>query len=138
MASQEYILTAQREADDRVGAAITTLTERFAVEAVAMPSLPNQVARDYRTMVTTQTMAESLERLVAAAASQPVAVDDEAPAATEPDTGASVTTEAVAPDLSTNTRDELDALAISLGIVDADKLPNKAAVIDAITAAQEQ
>lgn len=39
--------------------------------------------------------------------------------------------------LGSKTRDELNELAASLGIEDADKLPNKGAVVDAIRGAQE-
>lgn len=44
--------------------------------------------------------------------------------------------EVVAPDLSAMTREELDAYAESCGVADAAKLPNKAAVVEAIEATQ--
>lgn len=71
MASQESIIRRQVAANERVSVAIATLTRRTGIEPAEVPTLPKQIAPEYRSMIEREVLADALERL----ASNPMVVD---------------------------------------------------------------
>lgn len=113
------LLAEQEAMDGRVRIAVMALADHAGVNDLFGVAYPEDASFPEQRLAMADAVVANLEAIVAVLA---------------PESGI---TPPAAPDLSAMTRDELDALATSLGIADADKLPNKAAVVDAITAARE-
>lgn len=158
------LLAEQDAADERVRLAIVALAEANEVSDLGAIAYPSDATFAEQRVATTQAVAAALESVVKAAtgvdigpsevpgdASDPVdPVDPTAKAIADVETAPAnddplpdgVTVEYVPPadgdpDLSKLSRDDLDALATSLGIESPEKLPNKAAVVAAITDAKK-
>lgn len=63
MATRESIIGRQVAADHRVAVAIARLAERHGVEAGAAPQLSRDVPPDFRAMIQTEVLADTLEVL---------------------------------------------------------------------------
>lgn len=158
MATEDAVIGRRVSADARVSNAVRTLADRHGVEAAAMPSLPREVSPDFRAMIEREVLADTLERLAGAeappsldsqllevaigmlAGTAKISIEEAAEQIAQANDvihADEAETKSV-PDLSAMTRDELDVMATDLGVDAPDKLPNKAAVIDAITAAPGQ
>ncbi len=115
------LMAEQESIDERVRLAVVALADHAAVSDLYGVGYPEDAWFPEQRIAMDKAVAANLEAIVAVLA---------------PESGASPPTDD-APDLSAMTRHELDALATSLDIDAPDKLPNKAAVVDAITAARE-
>lgn len=107
------LIDALDAADERVRVALVALSEHAGLSDMAGVAYPTDASLTERREALADAVARNLESIVAVIAPAP---------APDPE-----------PDLTAMTRDELDAIAAGLGIVDADKLPNKAALIAVIT-----
>ncbi len=182
MATFDANVTRHATGDARLAAAVHTLSERFGLDPADDLKPPRVADAEFRAILATEALADTLERLVAAvpdqspeliealdatdervrvalvALSEHAGLSDMAGVTYSTDASLVERREALAdavarnleaivaviapapdpvPDLTAMTRDELDAMAAGLGIDAPDKLPNKAAVIDAITAVKE-
>lgn len=122
MASRIGMSYRNEASQGRIDAALTSLVNDFTLDVQPLPS--NRRDPILQEAVRLEWTADVLEA-IAASSGVPGAAEGGDPASAEDD-------------LMDHTRDDLNAIAAELGIEDAASLPNKGAVVDAITAAKGQ